>query len=198
MIKFDYMHTNATLQVMGRLVCDTQPYYPAVLTSVDDHTMGESIWWAYSGFPQPATNGAVYLDLSAAENASLKNLRVFYADRGVTTPAATRRLDIWNSQFIDCQTAIEDQIDGGEDGLHNVLIAGCTTALRASDNHCSFAAEHLTADVIHFWSAAIPPDRVGLTNSIVKGALAGGSFLVNQNSSLNPTGAVFQTVNVGN
>ena len=60
-IKFDWS-TNSSLVVKGALVCETEPYYPAILTSVDDDSQGEYLWWASTGDPQTATNGAAYLN----------------------------------------------------------------------------------------------------------------------------------------
>lgn len=78
-IKFDGS-TNSSLVVKGALVCDTEPYYPAILTSVDDDSQGEWLSWISSGHPRTATNAVPYLDLDAAASNVIRNLRICYAD----------------------------------------------------------------------------------------------------------------------
>ena len=34
------------------------------------------------------------------------NLRILYADKGITTPTACGSLDIWHCQFVDCNSAL--------------------------------------------------------------------------------------------
>ena len=104
-LKFDWNY-NSTLQVMGSLTCKTTPYFPAILTSIDDDAVGEPVYGVSSGYPQTAANGTPYLDMSYAQSNAIGNLRINYADWGVTTPLISRRLDVWDCQFVQCNYGI--------------------------------------------------------------------------------------------
>jgi hypothetical protein len=73
-LKFDW-HTNSSLQIMGTLTCKGEPYYPAMLTSVDDDSVGEALLDPYNypvffssedGPPQPYPTGVPYLEMAYA------------------------------------------------------------------------------------------------------------------------------------
>jgi len=187
------------LVVKGALVCDTQPFAPAVLTSIDDNSQGQVLWGGYSN-PQPAANGVPYLNLDAASSNVISNLRICFADVGVTTPVPARELDVWDCQFYQCNIAIANQVwgFGARDILHNVLFANCGAAIGASNNSVEIDAAHVTADVASFWAAPSPPYKIALTNSIILGTLGGSSIAFTQNVALNPSRAVFQSAALGN
>jgi len=194
-IKFDhyYNYTNATLQVFGSLNCQTGPYNPAMLTSVDDDPYGELIWWEGTGEPQPVATGVPYLDLTATTNTSIRNLRISYADQGVATPAAGR-LDVWDCQFVTNNSSVMN-LSGGDDSFHNVLFSGCGDAVNASTNSFTIEAEHVTASVSNFWDSSILPSSVSLTNSIIFGAL--GRVPSSPNVFNNPDPTNFQAIGAG-
>jgi hypothetical protein len=181
---------------MGTLACKAEdPYFPAFLTSVSDNTVGDSIG---EGDPFTAFNGCPYLDLTYAQDPhpSLSNLRIRYADQGVTTPAAPKRADIWDCQFLQCNSAVV----AGQDAtaaFHNVLIAGCGAAVAASTNFAGIEGEQVTADITDFWAGG-QPGRISLTNSIVVGSLASGPALATDHTAVNPAPSVFQAVGSGN
>ena len=197
-IKTDWSSTNSTLAVMGRLVCKTaDAYFPAFLTSVDDDSVGD--WFSGSlGAPVTATNGAPYINLTYAQGQteSLSNLRIRYADQGITTPAATSRVDIWDCQFFQCNTAVVAG-QGATAAFHNVLLAACGAAAAGPTNFAAITAEHITADVTNLWAGA-QPSRIALTNSIVVGTLATGPTLATDHCAINPTAPVFQAAGGGN
>jgi len=190
-IKYYYPSSNATVQVIGSINCKTEPYFPAFLTSVDDDTVGDYFNMGYG--PQAYFNGTAYLDLTQATNVSLSNLRIAYADQGVITPASG--LDIWDCQFLECNSAIEDWT-GGTNRLHNVLFANCGYAIEAYTNSFKAEAEQVTADVIHgFCNSSISP-TLYLTNSII---LSGGSdsALAGPTVVVNPSSTNFQASGAG-
>jgi hypothetical protein len=191
-IKF-YPNANSCLQVPGTLVCKTSPYRPAILTSSDDVSLGDSFYG--SGSPQTANNGAIYLDLSAAGDSSLSNLRICFADTGVAAPASGR-LDVWNCQFYQCNGAVTAGT-GSLVSLHNVLVSSNVTAIVVSPTCAEIDAEQLTADVTTFYSATTPPGSINLTNSIVLGTMGSGSSMTMQNVAINPSGTIFQAGNDG-
>ncbi len=199
-IKPDWYYTNSSLVVKGSLVCNSQPYYPCVLTSVDDDSVGEPLGFSYfDGPPQPYAGTAPYLNLDGATSATLGNARFCYANMGVTTPVLPGKLDVWDCQFFECDYAIANLVPtfGAVDFLHNVLFARCGAAVAASTNSIEIEAEHVTADVRDFWMAGATPFKIGLTNSIIKGSFDNAAITMNQNSAINPTGRVFQKAEQG-
>jgi hypothetical protein len=194
-LKFD-PNSNSTLQVTGPLICNTEQYYPAILTSIDDDANGEYLSAISTGDPQPAENGIPYLDLSATSSNSVDNLRICFADKGITTPSG--RLDAWDCQFYTNNIAIVAS-RGATVGLHNVLIANESgTAVGASASFNEIDAEQVTADVSSFWSGPSAPIRINLTNSIILGTLGSGSTVSSQNVAIDPSGTVFQALDYAN
>ncbi len=186
-LKFDWNY-NSSLQVMGSLTCKTTPYFPAILTSVDDDAVGEPVYGVSSGYPQTAANGTPYLDMTYAQSNAISNLRISYAGWGVTTPLISRRLDVWDCQFVQCNYGVVNLIGGtgAVDSLHNVLFAGCGAAVGASTNSIDVEAEQVTADVGAFCLAYSTPHRIALTNSIVWGNSVTASSLTAVNVAFNP------------
>ena len=195
-IKLDHNYPGATLHVMGPLSCQTEPYYPAVLTSVDDDSIGVYINDDSSGNPQPYPTGDSYLDLASASNSVISYLHISYADEGVTTPSAGR-LDLWDCQFVTNNSCVMNQF-GGTDSFHNVLFAGCGEAVNASTNGFAVEAEQVTANVDNFWYSSFLPSRVSLTNSIVFGNEVTAPILSTVNVAFNPDPTNFQATGAGN
>ena len=196
-LKFDWEY-NSSLVVMGTLTCKTTPYFPAILTSIDDDAAGEQLYFS-SGYPQTAENGAPYLDLSWAKSNSISNLRFCFADWGVTTPATSRRLDVWDCQFVLCNYGVVNLVDGSgaTDSLHNVLFSACGAAVGASSNSAAIEGEQVTAYVDDFCLADSTPSRIALTNSIVWGNSPTASSLSTVNVAFNPNDTNFQSSGLG-
>jgi hypothetical protein len=190
-IKFDWNY-NSSLLVMGGLTCKTEPYNPAILTTIDDDAVGELLGNS-SGYPQTATNGTPYLDMTYAQSNSISNLRVCFADWGVTTPLASRKLDVWDCQFVECNYGLVNLVagTGADDSLHNVLFAACGAAVGASSNSVAIEGEQVTADVGDFCLANATPGSIALTNSIVWGNTITASNLSTVNVAVNPDGTNF-------
>jgi len=187
-LKFDSDYsTNSSLVVMGGLICKGESYNPSILTSIDDDAIGE--WVSYSsGYPQTAATGTPYLELAYAQSNSISNLRVCFADWGVTTPAVSRRLDVWDCQFVQCNYGVVNLVAsyGAVDSLHNVLFAACGAAVGASINSVAIEGEQVTADVDDFCLADSTPSRIALTNSIVRGNSPTASSLSTVHVAVNP------------
>jgi len=186
-------YTNASLVIMGTLICPAGPYYPAILTSLDDHWQGLP-WPETFALPQAAQNNVAFLDLANAKSSSISNLRICFADWGVTTPVASRRLDVWDCQFVWCNYGVVNLVDGSgaKDSLHNVLFSACGAAIGAASNSIEVEAEQVTADVEDFCLAATTPGRMALTNSIIWGNFATPSTLSTVNVAFNPDETNFQ------
>jgi hypothetical protein len=143
--------------------------------------------------------GVPYLDLTCAQSNAISNLRIAYADWGVSTPVISRRLDVWDCQFLQCNYGVVNLVDGtgAVDSLHNVLFSGCGAAVAASTNAIDVEAEQVTADVGDFCLASALPDRIALTNSIVWGNPVTASSLATVNVAFNPDLANFQSADAG-
>ncbi len=195
-IKPDSYNANSTLAIMGNLVCQTDDLYlPAFLTSVDDDTLGDVLEFSL-GIPTALSNGAPYLDLTYAQDSApeLSNLRIRFADQGILTPES-KTVHVWNSQFLECNSSVVASESAKVD-LHNVLFAGCGSAVAGVTNFSSINAEHVTAAVTDFWSQSAPSE-INLTNSVVVGALGSGPAVVTDHTALNPASPVFEQVNAG-
>jgi len=186
-LKFDWYY-NSSLQIMGTLTGQGEPYNPAILTSVDDDSVGYALGYSvYDGPPQPYETGVPYLELAAAQSNCLGNLRIEYADWGVTTPVAARRLDLWDCQFVQCNYGVVNLVDGSSTNhLHNVLFAACSAAVGAATNAVTIEGEQVTADVGDFCLASATPSRIALTNSIIWGNNPTATSLSTINVALNP------------
>ena len=190
-LKFDWNY-NSSLVVMGGLTCKTEPYNPAILTTIDDDAVGEYLGFSSSN-PQTAANGTPYLDMTYSQSNSISNLRVCFADWGVTTPLASRKLDVWDCQFVECNYGLINLVagTGANDSLHNVLFAACGAAVGASSNSVAIQGEQVTADVGDFCLANVMPSSIALTNSIIWGNTITASNLSTVNVSSNPDGTNF-------
>jgi hypothetical protein len=198
-LKFDFDNsTNSSLLVMGGLTCKTTPYNPAILTSIDDDSAGEWVYFS-SGSPQTYITGIPYLDMTSATSNSISNLRFLFADWGVTTPVNTPRLDVWDCQFGACNYGVVNLVAGSStNSLHNVLFAACEAGLGASSNSITIQGEQVTADVADFCLAASTPNRIALTNSIVWGNSLSALTVASVNVAMNPDNTNFVSVGEGN
>ncbi len=204
---------NTGLIVHGSLNCKTGPYRPATLTTMDDNSQGEMIFvgdgsggiipeLSSTGNPETVSPGRIYLNLDDAhsENSiSISNLRFFYADQAVTTPTNSGVLQVWDCQFVACNSGVNSRLPGGcsTNQLHNVLFADCNFAVAAQNNCAEVDGEQVTADVFAFWDTEFPPSKVCLTNAIVFGTIGSGPVVSSQNLA-NPSAWPFQSANDGN
>jgi hypothetical protein len=213
-IKFDLDLTNvASLIVHGNFKCKAQPYRPAMLTSIDDDSEGETVGleagWYFAGYPAPmlyestgypqdAAVGSTYLNLDDAQCAiSITNLRVSYADHGVTTPT-NFALDIWDSQFYSCHYPVSvAPCPSSTNGFHNVLFADCDLGIYPQSTNINVTGEQITADVGRFCDSMVTPSHFCLTNSIIFGEVGGGSG-ASLTSVETPSTWPFQSADDGN
>jgi len=181
--------TNGVVETLGPLSCDTAPYRPAILTSINDNSVGETNM-SITGIPQP---GDVEIGLLVCVNpAALQYLRVSYAATGIVG----MNCDIWNSQFIDCSNAIDELQTTTT--LYNDLFSGCATVvMQDNGNAMSLDGEQITADNCGSFAADVTSG--GLTNSILT-AIGGGTnnFAMADTLLAGSGGGIYQTVGAGN
>jgi hypothetical protein len=197
-IKVDWYY-NAGLVIMGTLDCKGEPYFPAVITSVDDDSIGVNLGFSQQDPPlQPNITGVPYLELACCKSNSISNLRIAYADYGVTTPTDLRRLNVWDCQFLQCNYAIVNLVAGDSTNtLHNVLFAACSAAFGAATNAITIEAEQVTADVGDFCLASVTPSRMTLTNCIIWGSSPSASSMASVHVELNPDDTNFVSAGAG-
>jgi hypothetical protein len=192
--------TYPSLIIKGGLTCKGEPYNPSILTSINDDAVGAWIH-SSSGQPQPAATGSPFLDLYYAQSNSISNLRVCFADWGVTIPNASRKLDVWDCQFVRCNYGIVNLVDGSgaKDSLHNVLFAACGmgTAVGAWSPSVTIEGEQVTADVGDFCQADYTPSRIALTNSIIRENSLSASNLSTNHVAFNPNSTNFVSEGYG-
>lgn len=182
----------------GTIVCATSPYRMAILTSMHDNTVGETV--ANSTGSPTNYNAGTYLQTSMT-GGLLKYLRFSYAGTGLQQTSAGN--PVWHSQFVQCSNAIVISLGGGSASqeLHNVLLSKCCYAV----NNPSYAAaitvsgEHVTADQISGLLLYGPAgSSVSLTNSVLTAVSGirphgGGGTLAYSVQTTNGSG-VYQTV----
>lgn len=181
----------------GSVICDTSPYRPAVFTSTNDNTVGQSF-----GSGSPAVDDAFIALYINATNTILHDLRFAYCAAGVAENPEFSMLDIWNCQFVHANIAAI----GYNVGLHNVLIS-CDVNWDSSVDveGTNLVAENVTADNGYDF---IEPDNaeveMGLTNCLVtrQPLIAPGFPQVPATNSviclMSPSSPVFQSAGGGN
>jgi len=154
--------TNAAvgkITLSGPLVCQTDMYRPAVLTSRNDNTVGETISGS-TGSPSNAGAGT-YLDSTFSNPSnSVRYLRVSYAGTALSFDGLTN--GVWHSQFVNCSQGI-NSYNQKPVRLYNVLMAVSSNCIVNSTN---IRGEHLTVNVCSNLVSATSPS-LALTNSIL-------------------------------
>lgn len=159
-------HTSAKISMSGPLICQTEQYRPAVLTSKDDNTVGETITGS-TGNPTNYDGGTyLYSSVSDPTNA-VQYLRLSYAGTGLAFDGLTN--GVWHCQFLKCQNAI-DSYNQKEVRLYNVLMAVSSNCIVNSTN---VRGQHVTVDVCSNLVSAASPS-LQLTNSILTAVAAVG------------------------
>lgn len=177
------------------VISQTAPYRPAIFTTMDDNTVGEKIDGS-SGSPF-TDSGLYYLQA----NNCPQNARFLYAGLAFT---AQEDPAVWNVQFINCFSAIDDASDNSYNGtgqvsVHNTLFANCQYDVsQDSLASLSILGENLTVDGSDFFSAD-SANLGGLTNCIFTRVDGGTNGLSFQNCLYTNTATgIYQTVGGGN
>jgi hypothetical protein len=188
---------------VGGLDCKTSPYRPAVITSMDDNTVGETISGS-SGMPSTGSGSAgIILDgrmAGASTGILVHDMRFCYLDWGTgwySPSDGPYYVDFWNCQFINCGEG-NDMSWGTHLGLHNVLYSGTNmSALNSSSGADDFVvtAEQVTADVA---TLGVTPNPSWMTNSIVLESSGPTATIIgNSVITTSPSLPLFQTVGGG-
>jgi hypothetical protein len=158
-------------------VCLTDAYRMAVLTSLNDNSVGETISGS-SG--SPATMVSTFLDLTGGGSAVLKYLRFAYASNAIAHSSFSGDVNpVWNCQFLRCSTVIKVTPSSGAGSvrLYNDLISQCTNVVH--DTSSSYA-QHLSAEQV----------TIDQVINLITNAAANGSSLYVTNSLLTSSGGI--------
>lgn len=185
-------NAQATLDIYDSWVCATSPYRPAIFTSMDDNTVGETISGS-TGNPSTVTN-AYFFVMDSATNTSVNNLRFCYAQYALA-PLWAGPVDVWDCQFFKCQNAVDHYLST-DVRMHNVLLAKCRSVVAfEGGSGPSLIGENITADVANLIDTNLASAvAIKLTNSIVSCAPTSvwTTALTINCSVINPSGSLFQ------
>ena len=186
----------------GSVNCQTGPYRPAIFTSINDDSVGES--GAYTGDPYytgtPGLGGGgTFLDLSCS-NAVLRYVRFSYAVTAVQVDSQSG-LDVWDSQFVNIINCFSLPQEGCYLNLHNVLIYEPEDSCPIDLFNGYLTCENVTCD-------GCGPDGGGMFGGAAGSALSnvlitgpdwsGGTYVSFDNDSWSDvSGPVYQTVGAG-
>ena len=149
------------------ITCPTDANLPAVLTSVDDNSVGAAI-----GSGSPAINNATYFffqDNASLDECPISNLRIFYAGCAIQDGFEDGYVPIkvTDSQFIKCGSAFHSF--SPQLNCQNVLFNGCGIVMEAAGSYSvDVQAIHTTVDQcgIMIRDDGAMGGSVELTNSI--------------------------------
>jgi hypothetical protein len=138
-IKYDTESDSSSVQVWGTVACATSPYRPAIFTSCNDETVGESTYEA--GAP---TYYDSVLSINAAGNGgsvALHDIRISYTYWGLH-PAYGDVFTLRDAQFNHCAYAL--QVEFMTCYFNNILINDVQEAFNCPD--CAMTAAQVTVD----------------------------------------------------
>jgi hypothetical protein len=182
-----------SLVIKGPINCQTDPYRPAVFTSKDDNTVGETIPGS-SGSPATPTSGThLYLD-RVTTPITLEHVRFaygYYGFRSYRCGGASSTLR--HAQLVRCYQPIYTEFTNAF-YLQNVLIDRSTSyAIRGTSGR-TINAEHLTA---HRCGTFFYTGTLKLTNSLLVSITNWSTAFSGAFNATNSSSAVFQPVGAG-
>ena len=182
---------NATTGISfnGPLVCQTSAYRPAVFTSKDDNSVGETISGSNNN-PVKSIGNMYLVNGGASPNLSYRYLRISYAGTGIQDPFM---LDAWHCQFLNCTMGINRP--SGNILLRNVLFAQCTTCVKTAN---AIDGQHLTVDACNRFADATVTSGT-ILNSIFTAVTTLGNVTLDASSWQNASSSgVYKSIGAGN
>ena len=159
---------SAIIEALGPVPCavwPTDPYDPAIFTSMDDDSVGERIETS-TGHPETRQGGSgnyyIWLGSSYDDVPTAVNARFLYADDAI---ASFPGCEIWNCQFIKCGIGVLPNADGSVLHFHNALFSQCGSVIdNPYEEGWTLFAENITIDRCDCFSSG---GQIALTNSII-------------------------------
>jgi hypothetical protein len=180
----------AALDFFSPFSCNTAPYRPAILTAVDDNSVGETI----SGSTGTPSGTYAYIAIAADGTSNLtpiENLHVKYADWGVAPYSSVGPDIVRNCQFVNNTVAILPQDDLA---VENVLFDHVDTAFDSMGSgtvSAAFVTAHHVNTLNNYCS-------LNVTNSLFVCVTNWGTSFSGAYNATNASDAgVFQTVGGG-
>jgi hypothetical protein len=184
--------TNAQLRIQGALLCNTGPWNPAILTSCDDQTVGESI---AGSNPSPSGYYA-HTALDIMDNTTdLKHLRIAWAGRGIVYESGSG----WphalaHVQFVNCGLGVTAQTPAF--WVRNALFSNVATNFTTSTNGVAGYCEHLTVDRANYFNGAAGLSLY-VTNSLLVAVTNAGTYSGSGNATATDGATVFASAAAG-
>jgi len=188
-VKFD-TSTDVGCECWGNVNCLTSPYHPAVFTSRNDDTVGETT--SVSGESMYYTSKA--LGGNPESQVQWHDLRFSYA---LYDTFASIDMTVSDSQFVNCGYAITCD---GTLTVTNILIVNASNGFRSSD--CAVTAYQVTVDsctnLTHNWAGGTD-STLTLVNSLLVnvGSFGDSTVTTNYVACPSPGEQVFQPVGAG-
>jgi hypothetical protein len=175
-VKFGQYSNNApVINILGSLDVQTRPYAPAVFTSCEDRTVGETNTALTASINTNVTYGAYHLVIQPNNTnpISLHDVRTLYANNSFSI-SSTNQFDAWNIQasrisgnLFECGSLTNN--------LRNVLAHGVGNVVASRSNNVVIKGEHFTVHTASksFFDGGktgcsfslINPLLIGVTNS---------------------------------
>jgi hypothetical protein len=138
-IKFDHGETGASLNFQdgSSIQCNSTPFYPAVLTAMDDSSMGDAVGGsgAISGY-----YGGINMQNAGGD---LHDLKIKYSGEAIKTFGYSNRIS--NLQLINCFIGIETVYSPVVTAVENILANNIEGTLFMGSYNTQ-AVQHLTAN----------------------------------------------------
>ncbi len=197
------------LEISGPLNCVATAYHPAVMTEMNDNTVGAVISGS-TGNPYAAyAGGGTYLALDGSPASYVvNNLRIRYASFGVACLVGCP-FDIWDCQFQKCYYSVDNYaIDGNGNNapvtLHNCLFDNCHYMEKLEWDPSVIFGENLTVNGGILWDDQNSIScLINLTNCIISATVPTPSptynptFTFNTNCVMVNGTPMFQTNGAG-
>jgi len=180
----------------GFFVINTSSYRPAVFTSMDDNTVGDTISGS-TGSPTTIGSGVVYLyDNNEYSNETLlSGMRFSYAGTVYENDQSRSAFTFQDCQFVQCGTCVSIS-SASELSLYNDLITQCGLAIEAG---LTLDGNNITVDnCASFDDGDYGGNNGGITNSIFTGgSVDTNEYAFDDSVVLATNTGVFQTVGGG-
>ncbi len=182
---------NATtgISFTGPLVFKTDAYRPAVFTSKDDNSVGETISGSNNN-PVKSTGNMYLVNGGAQANISYRCLRFNYAGIGIQDSFMQ---DVWHCQFLNCTTGINRP--SGNILLRNVLFAQCTTCVKTPN---TIDGQHLTVNACNRFADATVTSGTIINSILTAVTTLGNVTLPISSVNLGNSSGVYKTIGAGN
>jgi len=188
-IKFSSTNYASVTVDGGSITCQTSAYRPAIFTSRNDNTVGETIAGS-TGTPAIDTQGNYNLIISSTNQTTLQYLRVSYCYCGVT--AVNGSLAMSHVQFVHTDYPIYI-VNTTQCSVRNALMYDVTQVAFEVFN-AAVSVEHLTVDGCAQLGVNDFGATMTLTNSLLVGVSSMGNLPCTTNSVVTTNVTVFQTL----